>query len=129
MTRYLAYRLLSAIPVLVVVSLASFLLIFLVPGDPAAEIAGPGATSEEVARIRSQLGLDAPIHVRMASYYGRLLRGDLGHSIMLNRSVTRAIVHRAPLTLPLTALPPAVPLALAALPPVLPALHRHTPPA
>ncbi len=47
MTRYLLYRLLSAIPILAVVSLASFLLIFLVPGDPAAEIAGPGATSED----------------------------------------------------------------------------------
>ena len=96
MTRYLVYRLLSAVPVLVVVSLTSFLLIFHVPGDPAAEIAGPGATSEEVVRIRTQLGLDAPIGVQMLNYYGRLLRGDLGHSIMLNRSVTRAIsIQRA----------------------------------
>ncbi len=64
MGRYLVYRLLSAIPILAVVSLASFLIIFLVPGDPAAEIAGPGATADEVARIRSPLGLDAPVTSR-----------------------------------------------------------------
>ncbi len=126
MTRYLIYRLLSAIPVLAVVSLASFGLIFLVPGDPAAEIAGPGATSEEVARIRSQLGLDAPIHVQMVSYYGRLFRGDLGHSIMLNRSVTTAIIERAPVTLSLTAMALGISLTVAILLGVVAAVKRNT---
>jgi peptide/nickel transport system permease protein len=114
------------VPILAVVSLASFLLIFLVPGDPAAEIAGPGATSEEVARIRAQLGLDAPLHVQMASYYARLLRGDLGHSIMLNRSVTTAILERAPVTLSLTALALAVSLAVAVVLGVVAAVKRNT---
>jgi peptide/nickel transport system permease protein len=126
MTRYLVYRLLSAIPVLAVVSLTSFLLIFLVPGDPAAEIAGPGATSEEVQRIRSQLGLDAPIHVQMLQYYGRLFRGDLGHSIMLNRSVTAAIIERAPVTLSLTALALGISLTVAILLGVVAAMKRNT---
>jgi peptide/nickel transport system permease protein len=125
-TRYLVYRLLTALPILAVVSLASFGLIFLVPGDPAAEIAGPGATSEEVARIRSQLGLDAPFHVQMASYYGRLLRGDLGHSIMLNRSVTTAIVERAPVTLSLTGLALGISLAVAIVLGVVAAVRRNT---
>jgi peptide/nickel transport system permease protein len=126
MTRYLLYRLLSAIPVLVVVSLASFLLIFLVPGDPAAEIAGPGASSEEVTRIRSQLGLDEPVAVQMVSYYRRLLRADLGHSIMLNRSVTAAIVERAPVTLSLTAMALGISLTLAVVLGVLAAVRRNT---
>ncbi len=126
MTRYLLYRLLTAIPILAVVSLASFLLIFLVPGDPAAEIAGPGATSEEVVRIRTQLGLDAPVHVQMARYYRRLLQGDLGHSIMLNRSVTTAIIERAPVTLSLTALALGVSLIVAVVLGVLAAVKRNT---
>src|SRR6266511_617670 len=115
MACYLAYRVLSVIPGLAVGSLASFGLRILVPGDPASEIAGTGATSEEVTRIRSQLGIDAPIHVQMLSYYGRLFRGDLGHSIMLNRSVTTAILERAPVTLSLTALALGISLTVAIL--------------
>ena len=103
MLRYLVYRLLSAIPVLVVVSLVSFLIIFLVPGDPAAEIAGPGASSGEVERIRSDLGLNRPFHEQMLSYYGRLAHGDLGRSILLGRGVLEAMIERAPVTLSLTA--------------------------
>jgi peptide/nickel transport system permease protein len=79
-----------------------------------------------VARIRSQLGLDAPLHVQMASYYGRLFRGDLGHSIMLNRSVTRAIVERAPVTLSLTALALAISLVIAVVLGVVAAVKRNT---
>jgi peptide/nickel transport system permease protein len=126
MTRYLIYRLLGAIPILVVVSLASFLLIFLVPGDPASEIAGPGATKEEVTRIRSQLGLDAPIHVRMLNYYRRLFRGDLGQSILLNRSVTTAIAERAPVTLSLTGMALGISLTVAVVLGVVAAVRRNT---
>ena len=103
MFRYLVYRLLSAIPVLIVVSLVSFLIIFLVPGDPAAEIAGPGANSAEVARIRTDLGLDRPFHVQMLTYYERLAHGDLGRSILLSRGVAEAMIERAPVPLSLTA--------------------------
>jgi peptide/nickel transport system permease protein len=103
MIRYLVYRLLSAIPVLLVVSLVSFLIIFLVPGDPAAEIAGPGASSDDVERIRAGLGLDRPFYEQMTSYYIRLAQGDLGRSILLSRGVFEAMVERAPVTLSLTA--------------------------
>ncbi len=126
MTRYLIYRLLGAVPVLAVVSLASFLFIFLVPGDPAAEIAGPGATKEEVTRIRSQLGLEAPVAVQMVNYYRRLFRGDLGESILLNRSVTTAIVERAPVTLSLTGLALGISLTCAVLLGVLAAVRQNT---
>ena len=126
MTRYLIYRLLGAVPILAVVSLASFLFIFLVPGDPAAEIAGPGATKEEVIRIRSQLGLDAPVPVQMLNYYRRLFRGDLGESILLNRSVTTAIIERAPVTLSLTLMALGISLTVAILLGVVAAVHRNT---
>ncbi|MBM3548860.1 MAG: ABC transporter permease [Alphaproteobacteria bacterium] len=103
MLRYLVYRLLSAIPVLIVVSLVTFLIIFLVPGDPAAEIAGPGASGDEIRRIRDSLGLNRPFHEQMISYYTRLSQGDLGRSILLNRGVTEAMIERAPVTLSLAA--------------------------
>jgi peptide/nickel transport system permease protein len=101
MLRYLVYRLLSAIPVLIVVSLVTFLIIFLVPGDPAAEIAGPGASGDEIRRIREGLGLNRPFHEQMISYYTRLSQGDLGRSILLSRPVTDAMIERAPVTLSL----------------------------
>jgi peptide/nickel transport system permease protein len=103
MLRYLVYRLLSAIPVLIVVSLVTFLIIFLVPGDPAAEIAGPGASGAEVDRIREDLGLNRPFYEQMLAYYVRLSQGDLGRSILLNRGVAEAMLERAPVTLSLTA--------------------------
>ncbi len=103
MLRYLVYRLLSAIPVLIVVSLVTFLIIFLVPGDPAAEIAGPGASGDEIRRIREGLGLNRPFHEQMIGYYVRLAHGDLGQSILLNRGVAEAMVERAPVTLSLAA--------------------------
>ena len=126
MILYFIYRLLSAIPILAIVSLASFLFIFLVPGDPAAEIAGPRATKEEVERIRGQLGLDAPIHVQMVSYYRRLFRGDLGQSILLNRSVTEAIIERAPVTLSLTGIALAISMTIAIALGVAAAVRQNT---
>jgi peptide/nickel transport system permease protein len=126
MARYVVYRLLTAIPILLVVSLVSFLLILLVPGDPAAEIAGPGATAEEVARIRHSLGLDQHIGAQMLAYYGRLLHGDLGQSILLNRSVLAAMWERAPVTLSLTGLALAVSLSLAIVLGVAAAVRQNT---
>jgi peptide/nickel transport system permease protein len=100
--RYTLGRLLSAIPVLLVVSLVSFAIIALVPGDMASEMAGPSATAEELARLRTQLGLDKPVLQRMVEWYGALLQGDLGQSVLLRRSVTEAILERLPVTLGLT---------------------------
>jgi peptide/nickel transport system permease protein len=104
MIRLLLVRLLAAIPVLLVVSLFSFGLTLLVPGDIAAEMAGQSASREEVARIRTQLGLDRPPLERMASWYGGLLRGDLGRSVLLNQDVGAAILERLPVTLSLAGL-------------------------
>jgi peptide/nickel transport system permease protein len=74
----------------------------IVPGDPAMIIAGLGATPQEVARVRTQLGLDQPRLVQLARWYQGLARGDLGDSLLLGRSVSRALVERLPVTLSLT---------------------------
>jgi peptide/nickel transport system permease protein len=126
MGRYLMYRLMSAVPILLIVSLVSFLIIFLVPGDPASEIAGAGATADEVARIRQSLGLDQHVGIRMLTWYGRLLQGDLGQSILLHRSVTAAILERAPVTLSLTMLALSISLSLALVLGVVAAVKQNT---
>jgi peptide/nickel transport system permease protein len=104
MLQYLINRIASAFLVLFVVSLFTFGLIWLVPGDVAAQLADPGASIEELQRIRARLNLDQPWHVQLVSWYANLLRGDLGQSFLLNRSVTAAIVERLPVTLSLTLL-------------------------
>jgi peptide/nickel transport system permease protein len=126
MGRYLVYRLLSAIPILLIVSLVSFLIIFLVPGDPASEIAGPGASADEVARIRQSLGLDQHVGIQMLAWYQRLLQGDLGQSILLHRSVTTAILERAPVTLSLACLALALSLGPALVLGVVAAVRQNT---
>jgi peptide/nickel transport system permease protein len=99
---YVARRLLALVPVALVVATVGFTLIHLAPGDPASVIAGPDATAEDVARIHRQLGLDAPFHVQLLRWYGRLVQGDLGQSIFLRRPVTEAILDRVEPTLLLT---------------------------
>ena len=101
MLRLIALRLASAVPVLLVVSLLSFGLTLLVPGDIAAEMAGQSATAQEVEALRDRLGLNKPPLERMAGYYAGLARGDLGRSILLNQSVGSAILERLPVTLSL----------------------------
>lgn len=101
MARFLTKRLASAFVVLVLVSLMSFAIIWLVPGDPTAAFLDTSATPEQVERLRRELGLDQPVIVQMLDWYGRILHGDLGHSILLNRSVTAAILERLPVTLSL----------------------------
>ena len=104
MARFIVRRLLIAIPVLLLVSLMSFAVIWLVPGDPAAVFLDASATPEQLAQVRHRLGLDEPFYLQMIAWYGRILHGDLGQSILLNRGVGAAIVERLPVTLSLTGL-------------------------
>jgi peptide/nickel transport system permease protein len=101
-TVYVLRRLLAVIPVMLVVATVAFVLIHLAPGDPASVIAGPYAAAEDIAKLRTQLGLDESVPVQLFRWYGRLLRGDLGNSIFLRRPVTEAIVDRLEPTLLLT---------------------------
>jgi len=104
MIRFLTFRLLSAIPVLFVVSVVTFLIMWLVPGDITAEIGGLDATPEDLAAIRERLGLDKPLWERALNWYAALFRGDLGQSYTLNRSVLGAVMERLPVTLSLAAI-------------------------
>ncbi len=104
MGRYIARRLLTTVVVLGLVTLISFSVMHMVPGDPAVVMAGVGASADQVQRIREQFGLDAPFLVRLGRWYAGLLRGDLGNSILLGRTVAQAIVERMPVTLSLATL-------------------------
>ena len=101
MTGFILRRLLTAIPVLFVVSLVTFFIMWLVPGDISAEIAGTDATPADLEAIRERLGLDRPIWERAVNWYGALLQGDLGYSYLLNRTVADAVLERLPVTLSL----------------------------
>jgi peptide/nickel transport system permease protein len=104
MLAYIAGRVLAAIPVLAIVSLLTFIIIYFVPGDVASELAGPAAGVDEINRIRDMLGLNQPFLERLVNWYAGLLQGDLGHSFLLNQTVATAILERLPVTLSLTAL-------------------------
>ena len=104
MGRYIVRRLLATVVVLWLVTLISFSIMHLVPGDPAVVMAGVGASADQVQRIREQFGLDAPFVARLSRWYGDLLRGNLGDSILLGRTVAQAIAERIPATLSLAAL-------------------------
>ena len=103
MGRFILRRLLSAVPILLLVSLITFGLMRLVPGDPSAVIAGLSATPEQIAAIRSQLGLDQSLPVQLLRWYGGLLHGDLGRSLLLGQPVVEAAFLRLPVTLALSA--------------------------
>jgi peptide/nickel transport system permease protein len=103
MLRFVARRLLATIPVLLVVALAVFLLLRLTPGDPAAVIAGDSATVEQIEQIRSGLGLDRPLAVQFAIWFGNALRGNLGESFFFKMSVAQLIAQRIEPTLALAA--------------------------
>lgn len=123
---FLIRRLLSAIPVLFVVSLLTFLILWLVPGDVSAELGGSDATPQQIQQIREQIGLDKPIWDRALIWYGNLLRGDLGHSWLLNRSVVDAVLERLPVTLSLTALALVISVILGMLLGVLAAIRHNS---
>ena len=104
MLAYAARRVLSTIPVMVIVALFVFSLLYIAPGDPAAIIAGDQATPADVARIRVNLGLDRPFPIRFGEWGWRVLHGNLGTSIFTNLPVTRMIEQRIEPTLSLMAL-------------------------
>ncbi len=87
MIEQIANRLLSSIPVLFGVLLLGFMLLILVPGDPAIVLAGPMAPPDVVERIRADMGLDEPVLVQFWHYLGRVLQGDLGRSLISNKTV------------------------------------------
>jgi peptide/nickel transport system permease protein len=104
MYAFLARRLLATIPVLLIVAVLVFMMLRLTPGDPAAILAGDSANTEQIARIRTGLGLDRPIPVQFGIWFGNLLTGDLGESFYYKTKVTTLIGQRIEPTLSLAAM-------------------------
>jgi peptide/nickel transport system permease protein len=98
---YLRWRLLLTILTLAVLSLVVFLMIRLVPGDPAVAILGPRATEESLKLLREALGLDLPLHQQYWRWLSRLMRGDLGRSIRSNAPVGQELRERLQATVEL----------------------------
>ncbi len=116
MGAYILRRLLQLVPVLFGISLVVFLIMALLPGDPALAILGPYATPESLASLRRELGLDQPLWQRFFIWLGNVLEGDLGRSISLQRPVIDEIAERLgpTLILAVTALALSLTLGLAA---------------
>jgi peptide/nickel transport system permease protein len=126
MARFIVVRLVNSIPVLLIVSLVSFSIMQMVPGDPASVMAGPQATPREVEQLRVALGLDRPFLDQLLIWYTNLAHGDLGRSILLGRSVGQAINERLGITLALAMFGFVITLAIAIPAGVLAALRQNT---
>ena len=100
----MAVKFLQAVPVIVIISILAFLLLSLLPGDPAIIIAGEQASPAAVEQVRRQLGLDRSFFEQLAIWLFNLARGNFGSSLILNQSVLSAVAERLPVTLSLAAL-------------------------
>ena len=101
MTRFIARRLLLPIPVLAGVATLVFSLIHLVPGDPVEAMLGESASTQDVANLRHQLGLDRPLYTQYVAFVRGVVTGDLGQSLRTGQSVVGAIAERMPATIEL----------------------------
>ena len=126
MLNVLTRRLAHAVPVLFGVSLAVFLMIHLIPGDPAALIAGTDATRADVETIRQALGLDRPLPQQYASFVGKALTGDLGNSFRTGRPVIEEIAPRYLNTLALGAVALMIAIVIGIASGIVSAVKRHS---
>ena len=113
MLSYIARRLLLTLPVLFGVATLVFSLIHMVPGDPAQAMLGDGASPEDIAQLRTRLGLDRPLTEQYGRYLKGLVRGDLGTSLRTQQPVTAQIAERLPATAELASAAMLVAVALA----------------
>ena len=101
MTLFILKRLAQIIPVTLGVTLVVFLIMQMIPGDPAIILAGEGASQETVAELRENLGLNKPLAVQYTDYIKNLLQGDMGNSLKNNQPVFEEITSRLPITIEL----------------------------
>jgi peptide/nickel transport system permease protein len=100
---YIGMRLVQMLPTMILLTVLVFLLVHLLPGDPALALLGNRATEENIADLRLRLGLDRSIFEQFVIYFGNLATGDLGQSIIARVPVSKLIAERLPVTLLLTA--------------------------
>jgi peptide/nickel transport system permease protein len=99
---YIIRRVLSLIPTLLGVSIIVFLFLRMIPGDPALALAGEHATDANLERIREEFGLNKPLHEQYLTYMGKVLRGDLGRSVLSRRPISEELKTRFPATIELS---------------------------
>ena len=99
MLSFIARRVIQTFAVLIIVTFIVFLLLYLIPGDPARTMLGIEASAQDVAAFRSQLGLDRPMMVQFGSWLFHVLQGDLGRSIQFHQPVSHLISTRLPVTI------------------------------
>jgi peptide/nickel transport system permease protein len=97
-------RLVALVPMLLALTMVSFALVHVIPGDPALVMMGGEGTPQAVEELRHQLGLDRPLHVRYLEWLGQIARGDLGQSLYNKTRVSEELVWRMPTTLALVTL-------------------------
>ena len=102
--RHIIGRLIALVPMLLALSVASFALVHVIPGDPALVMLGGEGTPQQVADLRRQLGLDRPLHIRYVEWLGRVVQGDLGESLYNRTRVVDELIWRFPTTLSLVSL-------------------------
>ena len=102
MYRFVLNRFISLVPTLLGISFLVFLMLYLVPGDPAQVMLGERANAESLAELRATMGLDQPFHVQFYRFFTGLLSGDLGRSIRTHEKITTEILQRFPATFELT---------------------------
>lgn len=118
-------KILTAIPVLLVVSIVLFLLLNVMPGDAADSMSNMDATAEEIAVLRESLGLNDPMYIQYLRWLKNVVKGDFGISLLNGASVTEKVMTRLPVTLELTILAMIVAVAIALPMGVLSATHRN----
>ena len=102
MGAYIARRLLQVIPVIIFVSIIVFIMIRLIPGDPAVVLLGTDVTPQQMASERVKMGLDQPIYVQYFIWAGNMIRGDLGNSFINNFPVSQLMLKKLPATIELS---------------------------
>ena len=126
MRQYVIRRLLELIPVFLSVTAIVFLMLHLIPGDPAEILGGEEATIEDIQAIREQLGLDKPLFIQYLTYMKNIFKGDLGNSMRTRRPVLREIMDRYPNTLLLAACSVVVMIFLGITTGILSAIKQHS---
>jgi len=124
MMRYITTRITQALFILFGVSFITFLLLYILPADPAVQIAGRSATPETVASIRAQLGLDQPLFVQYFNYMTNLLQGDFGRSYLQKSEVSELIASRLGPSLSLMFFAIAIELLIGLLAGIIAAMNR-----
>ena len=124
--RYIYKRLLHLCITMFVVSIVVFLMIQLIPGDPAKVILGIKASPEAVERLQRELGLDRPLYEQYLNYYGGVVRGDFGKSLITRVSIAKLIREKLPITLTLTIISMTIAICIAIPVGVISALRQYS---